>query len=85
MTPLTCVHCLTCTYSCVILLISLPNCAHTAEGPKDTKPEDVMKVTYVPSLTTFEEDINELYPPQHATASQTYSGHSRQHDMSITA
>ena len=33
-----------------------------AEGLKDTKPADVIKVTYVPSLTTFEEDIDELYP-----------------------
>ena len=32
------------------------------DGLKDTKPADVMKVTYVPSLTTFEEEINELYP-----------------------
>lgn len=32
------------------------------EGLKDTKPADVIKVTYVPSLTTFEEDIDELYP-----------------------
>ena len=33
-----------------------------ADGLKDTKAADVMKVTYVPSLTTFEEEINELYP-----------------------
>ena len=33
------------------------------DGPKDTKAADVMKVTYVPSLSTFEEDISELYPP----------------------
>jgi large subunit ribosomal protein L24 len=32
------------------------------DGLKDTKAADVMKVTYVPSLTTFEEEINELYP-----------------------
>jgi large subunit ribosomal protein L24 len=33
------------------------------EGDKDTKAADVTKVTYVPSLATFEEDIDELYPP----------------------
>ena len=31
------------------------------EGDKDTKAADVIKVTYVPSLATFEEDMNELY------------------------
>lgn len=46
---------------------------HIAEQPKDTKAKDLEKITYVPKLMTFEQDImQELGIKEDRVAAEMY-------------